>query len=241
MDGAWVTRREDTDGSGSNPWSGAAMLPGMRPRGMCTTGIDAAVTARRFPDEPVFGSSAEQLFAEALQEQLPDDAVVFCNLRFSDGRQDREADVVVAWPGVGVAVVEVKGGSVSLDRGEWRQRQDGVDTVIHPVDQAVACKYLLCDYLAEHPRWSAGRPRTAHLVAVPATTLPGDFMAPGLARWMALDKTDVPHAAARIRAALEKVRDEPDPPTDAGHRRPGRLPRRDGDPAAAPPRRAGRT
>jgi hypothetical protein len=171
------------------------------------------VTARRFPDEPVFGSSAEQLFAEALQEQLPDDAVVFCNLRFSDGRQDREADLVVAWPGVGVAVVEVKGGSVSLDRGEWRQLQDGVDSVIHPVDQAVACKYLLCGYLAEHPRWSGGRPRTAHLVAVPATTLPNAFMAPGLARWMALDKTDLPHAAARIRAALEKVRDEPDPPT----------------------------
>ena len=48
---------------------------------------------------------------------------------------------------------------------------------------------------------------------MPATTLPGDFIAPGLARWMALDRTDVPHAAARIRAALEKVRDEPDPPT----------------------------
>ena len=174
---------------------GCDAAPEGRPRGDAHDRIEAAVTARRFPDEPVFGSSAEQLFAEALQEQLPDDAVLFCNVRFSDGRQDREADLVVAWPGVGVAVVEVKGGSVSLDRGEWRQRQDGVDTLIHPVDQAVACKYLLCDYLAEHPRWSAGRPRTAHLVAVPATTLPGDFMAPGLARWMALDKTDVSHAA----------------------------------------------
>ncbi|MGY1753822.1 NERD domain-containing protein [Blastococcus sp. SYSU D01042] len=171
------------------------------------------MTARLFPDDPQFGSASERLLVEKLQEQLPDDAVLFCNLRFSDGRQDREADVVVAWPGVGIAVVEVKGGSVTLDRGEWRQRQDGVDRVIHPVDQAVACKYLLCDYLAEHPRWTGGRPRTAHLVAVPATTLPGDFIAPGLARWMALDVTDVPHTAARIRAALEKVRDEPEPPT----------------------------
>ncbi|SFL38110.1 nuclease-related domain-containing DEAD/DEAH box helicase [Geodermatophilus ruber] len=171
------------------------------------------MTARRYPDEPVFGSPAEQLFVEALQENLPDDAVLFCNLRFSDGREDREADLIVAWPGVGVAVVEVKGGSVSLQRGEWRQIGDGVDRVIHPVDQAVACKYLLCDYLAEHPRWSAGRPRAAHLVAVPATTLPAEFIAPGLARWMAIDKTDIPHAAARIRAALQKVRDEPEPPT----------------------------
>ena len=171
------------------------------------------MTARLFPDDPQFGSASERLVVEKLREQLPDDAVLFCNLRFSDGRQDREADVVVAWPGVGVAVVEVKGGSVTLDRGEWRQRQDGVDRTIHPVDQAVACKYLLCEYLAEHPRWSGGRPRTAHMVAVPATTLPADFVAPGLARWMALDVTDVPHAAARIRAALVQVRDEPDPPT----------------------------
>ncbi|TKJ28325.1 NERD domain-containing protein [Blastococcus sp. CCUG 61487] len=171
------------------------------------------MTARLFPDDPRFGSAAEALFVEEVREQLPDDVVLICNLRFSDGREDREADLIVAWPGVGVAVVEVKGGSVSLDRGEWRQRQEGVDRVIHPVDQAVACKYLLCDYLAKHSRWSGGRPRTAHLVAAPATTLPADFVAPGLARWMALDVTDVPHAAARIRAALEKVRDEPDPPT----------------------------
>jgi hypothetical protein len=171
------------------------------------------VTARPFPEEPTFASASERLFVESLQQQLPDNGALFCNVRFSDRSQDREADVIVAWPGIGVAVVEVKGGSVSLQRGEWRQVGDGVDREIHPVDQAVACKYLLADYLAEHPRWSGGRPRLAHLVALPTTTLAPDFMAPGLARWMAIDKTDVPHAAARIKAALAKVRDEPDPPT----------------------------
>ncbi|CCG04351.1 nuclease-related domain-containing DEAD/DEAH box helicase [Blastococcus saxobsidens] len=171
------------------------------------------MTARLFPDDPQFAHASEELFVRTLRDQLPDDAAVFCNVRLSGRSQDREADVVVAWPGVGVAVVEVKGGSVSLQRGEWRQGGDGTDRVIHPVDQAVSCKYLLCDYLAEHPRWSAGRPRTAHLVALPATTLASDFMAPGLARWMAIDTTDIPHAAARIRAALDKVRDEPDPPS----------------------------
>ncbi|MGY1620504.1 NERD domain-containing protein [Geodermatophilus sp. SYSU D00691] len=170
------------------------------------------MTARLFPDQPRYGSRSEELFVRTLQEQLPDDAVLFCNLRFSDGSQDREADVVVGWPGVGIAVVEVKGGSVWLDRGGWRQAWDGGERAIHPVGQAVACKYLLCEYLADHPRWTAGRPRTAHLVALPATTLPDAFVAPGLARWMALDKSDVPHAAARIRSALEKVRDEPEPP-----------------------------
>ncbi|WP_100500812.1 NERD domain-containing protein [Geodermatophilus chilensis] len=171
------------------------------------------MTARVFPDEPQLASASEQLFVQTLQEQLPNDAVLFCNVRFSDRGEDREADLIVGWPGVGVAVIEVKGGSVSLDRGVWRQVGDGVDREIHPVDQAVACKYLLCDYLAEHPRWRAGRPRVAHLVALPATTLPDAFLAPRLARWMAIDTTDVPHAAARIRAALQQVRDEPDPAT----------------------------
>ena len=60
-----------------------------------------------------------------------------------------------------------------------------------------------------------GRLRLAHLVAFPATTLPTGFYAPDLPRWMALDKTDVAHAAARVKAALGKVRDQPDPPTAA--------------------------
>ncbi|MGY1988060.1 nuclease-related domain-containing protein, partial [Blastococcus sp. SYSU DS0669] len=70
-----------------------------------------------FPDDPRFGSASEALFVQKVREQLPDGAVLFCNLRFRDGREDREADLIVAWPGMGVAVVKVKGGSVSLERG----------------------------------------------------------------------------------------------------------------------------
>ncbi|MGY1927069.1 nuclease-related domain-containing protein, partial [Modestobacter sp. SYSU DS0903] len=149
------------------------------------------MTARRFPKNPSFASYAEQLFAAALLDHLPDDAVVFCGQRFSDRREDREADLIVAWPGVGIAVVEVKGGSVSLQHGEWRQSGRTRDKVIHPVDQARICKYLLRDYLDEHPRWSAGNARLGHLVALPTTTLPDDFRAPDLPRWMVVDQTDL--------------------------------------------------
>ncbi|WP_034511503.1 NERD domain-containing protein [Blastococcus sp. URHD0036] len=170
------------------------------------------MTARRYPEEPVFAAPSEQLFVEALQENLPDDAVLICGRRFSDRGQDREADVIVAWPGVGVAVIEVKGGSVYLADGEWRQVGGGVDKVIHPVDQARICRYLLRGYLDKHPRWTAGNPRLVHLVALPTTTLPDDFRAPDAPRWMVLDKTDLPFAASRIEAALHKVEEQPDPP-----------------------------
>src|SRR3954468_20945304 len=179
------------------------------------SGGGAAVTARRFPEAPVFASHAEQLFADALQEHLPDDAVLFCGQRFSDRKQDREADLIVAWPGVGVAVIEVKGGSVYLQNGEWHQVGGGLDKFIHPVEQARTCKYLLRNYLDKHPRWSAGNPRLGHLVALPTTTLPENFWLPDLPRWMVLDKSDLPFAASRVEAALRKLVDVPEPPTAA--------------------------
>jgi Nuclease-related domain len=92
------------------------------------------MAARLFPDAPTFASKAEELFVASLRENLPADAVLICGRRFSDRREDREADVIVGWPGVGIAVVEVKGGSVYLAGGEWRQAGNGEDNVIHPVD-----------------------------------------------------------------------------------------------------------
>jgi hypothetical protein len=171
------------------------------------------VTARIFPADPVFESHAERLFAEALRDQLPDDVVMVCGQVFSDRKQDREADVIVAWPEFGIAVIEVKGGSVSLRGAEWRQLGGGLDKRIWPVDQAKKCKYLLRDYLRRHPRWTADDPRTVHLVALPATTLPDDFDAPDAPRWMVLDSTDCATAAGRIASALRQLEHDTQPPS----------------------------
>ncbi|TFV62310.1 UNVERIFIED_ORG: nuclease [Bacillus sp. AZ43] len=171
------------------------------------------MAARRYPAEPVYESHAERSFSEALCEQLPDDAVVICGQVFSDRKQDREADVIVAWPGFGIAVIEVKGGSVSLRGGEWRQVGGGIDKRIWPVDQAKKCKYLLRDYLRRDRRWTSGDPRMVHLVALPATTLPDGFEAPDAPRWMVLDSTDTPHAAERIASALRQLEHDTQPPS----------------------------
>jgi hypothetical protein len=171
------------------------------------------VTARLLPADPVFESHAERLFAEALVDQLPDDAVLVCGQRFSDRREDREADLIVAWPGLGIAVIEVKGGSVSLRDGEWRQHGGGIDKRIRPVEQARVCKYLLRDYLRKDGRWTAGDPRMTHLVALPTTTLPEDFAAPDAPRWLVLDREDLPRAAGRIAAALRQLEQDVAAPT----------------------------
>jgi hypothetical protein len=171
------------------------------------------VTARLFPADPVFESYAERLFADALRQQLPDEAVMVCGQVFSDRREDREADVIVAWPGFGIAVIEVKGGSVSLRGGEWRQVGGGLDKRIRPVDQAKKCKYLLRDYLRRDRRWTSADPRMVHLVALPATTLPDDFDAPDAPRWMVIDSTDCSSAAGRIASALRQLEHDTEAPS----------------------------
>nr|WP_246323922.1 NERD domain-containing protein [Petropleomorpha daqingensis] len=165
-----------------------------------------------YPEEPEFEAAAERAVVEALRHQLPDDAVLFVNQRFTDWRGDREADVILAWPGVGVAVVEVKGGSVSLRDGRWWQT-GAKSKSIDPVKQARLCKYMLRNYLAQHPRWSRGPLRSEHFVALPTTVLPEGFTAPDAPRWLVLDKTDMHESAGRIAAVLRAVDDQPDPPT----------------------------
>lgn len=171
------------------------------------------MTPRIFPADPTYESHAERLFAETLREQLPDDAVLVCGQVFSDRKEDREADVIVAWPGFGIAVIEVKGGSVSLRDGEWRQHGGGIDKRIRPVEQAKVCKYLMRDYLRKDGRWTAGDPRMAHLVALPTTTLSADFAAPDAPRWLVIDREDLPEAAGRIAAALRQLEQDIAAPT----------------------------
>ena len=170
------------------------------------------MTARIYPDDPAFASAAERLFVQSLREQLPDDAVMICNQRFTDRGADREADVIVAWPGHGVAVLEVKGGSVSLRDGQWWQT-GGRSKAIHPVEQALKCKYALRDFLHSAPRWSRGNPRLAHLVALPTTTLPDGFVAPDAPRWAVIDKAELAVSAGRIASALRRAENQPEPPT----------------------------
>lgn len=173
------------------------------------------VTARLIPQEPVYASFSERRFATSLREQLPEDAVLFANQRFTDRDGDREADLILLWPGHGIAVIEVKGGLIHLVDGQWRQPWSNPKgwKPIDPVEQARKVKYALRDYLHQHPRWSRGNPRLIHMVALPATQLDEDFHTPDAPRWLVMDRTDTPHAADRIASALRLVQGQPPPPT----------------------------
>lgn len=158
------------------------------------------MTARSIPAEPDFASDAVW---QVLRNQLPDDAVLLPGRRFTDRDGDCEADVVVAWPGVGIALVEVKGGHVSLDaRGVWVQSGRGGSQEVDPVRQAQRCRYALRSYLDGHPSWGRGSVRAQHLVAFPYSRVAADVETSDCPRWMVLDERDLAAAPTRLAAAL---------------------------------------
>ncbi|HSF26975.1 MAG TPA: NERD domain-containing protein [Actinomycetes bacterium] len=168
------------------------------------------MTVRCLPEQPRFESAAEAVVWQRLHDDLPDGSVLAANVAFSDRHGDCEADLIVAVPGAGFAVVEVKGGHVTHDGTTWRQAGGGRSaTPIDPVRQARRAKYALRGYLDRSPAW-AGRcqVRLAHLVAFPYFRVPADFAPPDCPRWMVIDETDLADAVQRVLTATLLPDDE---------------------------------
>lgn len=170
------------------------------------------MTARTYPDEPNFVSQAERDVWTLLRDRLPGDALLLANLRVIDENKDHEADLVVLLPGVGIIVLEVKGGSVSCDDGVWRQTGNG-SRVIHPVDQAIGCKYALRQYVEDDPRWSRGRLTWCHGVVTPYSEFPEDFALPDCPRWALHAKGDLADLPGRLEDQANRLRHGTKAPT----------------------------
>jgi hypothetical protein len=162
--------------------------------------------ARCFPTEPEFADErrAERVVWEALRDQLPDDVALFHSVGLLEGDREQELDLLVAWPGVGLAVVEVKGGHVTRDADGWHQESKGVRRKIgSPVLQVQDGRHVLTRYLQQRAP-AAAKSRTAHLIALPFTTVPASWEAPDCPRGMVVDRDDVRSAADRVKKAIEQ-------------------------------------
>ncbi|MHB1475305.1 MAG: nuclease-related domain-containing protein [Dermatophilaceae bacterium] len=140
---------------------------------------------RLIPEHPKFETATEREVWEVLRAGLGPDDVLMANLRLSDEAKDHEADIVAIIGGAGVVVIEVKGGSVGVVDGQWRQSGNDKRT-FDPVDQARTTKYAIRQYVEADPRWSGSsrrRIRWAHSVALPNTDLHDDFSMPDCPRW----------------------------------------------------------
>jgi hypothetical protein len=171
-----------------------------------------------YPLEPEFGRhrTAERRVWEVLREQLPDEAALLYSVSMIEGAAEHEADLVVAWPGIGVAFVEVKGGHISRREGQWYQSSGGSTWPIKdPIVQAQDCKHVLHRLLVQRGS-DAASARSAHLVAFPFTSVDPGFSYAGCPRGMILGRNDMASAASRVRTAIREHGAGRAPLTNAG-------------------------
>lgn len=131
----------------------------------------------------MFRSRAEETVWTAVRAKLRDSDLLVHGQRFTGRDGDWEVDLILLMP-EGFTTIEVKGGHVWRADGCWWQRTPHGAKAIDLEEQAVSGKYLLRRWL--EPRWSFGKPRMAHLVALPDVDLGPDDPSPGLPRaWIA--------------------------------------------------------
>ena len=173
---------------------------------------------RCLPESPRFRADSERRVWEALRARLRPCDVLLHGVRFTGWDGDWEADLVVLMP-EGFATVEVKGGQVRFQDGEYVQLVADGPRTIDLADQAVSEKYLVRRHLTGSPRWKGPAPRMVHLVALPDTSLAADAdLGPGLPRRIVLAKGEEREGVTRIRDLLAGPLDNQPktPPGDDG-------------------------
>ncbi len=156
-----------------------------------------------FPDD----GGAERALWDALREGLPDEAILFAGVHLLVEDAEHEIDAVVAWPGVGLAAVEVKGGHVTREAGAWYQGSGDKRHRIDPVAQVQSARHALQDLLRRHGS-PAAPARIAHLVALPHTYVSEHVETADLPRGTLLDRGDLDKGpiavVGKVKAAIER-------------------------------------
>lgn len=167
-----------------------------------------AMPPRTYPTEPAYppDGGAERAVHEALLAQLPDDAAVFHGLRLQEDEQEYEIDLLVAWPGFGLAAIEVKGGHIERRDGAWSQGSGDQRRRIDPVGQAQGARHALQSLLRRRGLLAADA-RASHLVAFPHQYVASTWETLDLPRDMIIDRGDVERGhgtAERVRNAITR-------------------------------------
>lgn len=162
-------------------------------------------TMRCIPEEPEFGEGqlAEKAVWTALKNGLPDDCVLAHSVHVRDGRNEYEIDLLVLWPGVGMAAIEVKGGQVSITDGQWYQSdRDQRRRIQSPVAQSQSSLHALKNWL-ENQLGSRLSSRCVYMVSLPYTDVPGGWTMAGCPRALILDRAESQSPAELVRQAID--------------------------------------
>ena len=90
---------------------------------------------------------SERIVLRALAKALCDDYYVYHSVSFIEKQQflkEGEADLVIFHRKYGLLVLEVKGGGISIENGQWfSQNNSGKYAIKNPFDQARKAKHAL--------------------------------------------------------------------------------------------------
>lgn len=169
-------------------------------------------TPMLWPAEPKFASGAEQRVWTALRDQLSENDLLIANQRFTDHERDYELDIAVVIHGLGVVVLEVKGGKVWVEDGTWFQElPEGVKRR-DPVEQAMKAKHVLKKWVEDSMAWAGKHPILwAHGIVLPNVRFEPGFDMPDCHRWMVVDRDDMSDIVSRVRNMLTLQQSEKRP------------------------------
>jgi hypothetical protein len=155
-------------------------------------------------ETPRLANPAERTVYQALVEQLQPNDRVIPGQRVTDHLKDHEVDFVVAIEGAGIICLEVKGGEVWHDGESWWQKRRGHEHKINPVRQAREACYALREFIENDDRWTQGRLRWDHVIALPNAEIADDFALPDCPRWKVIDRNDLCTLVDKLRYVLLK-------------------------------------
>ncbi|MDQ6739299.1 MAG: NERD domain-containing protein, partial [Actinomycetota bacterium] len=161
--------------------------------------------AQCIPKEPEFGDGqlAEKAVWEALKRTLPDDAVLAHSVQVRNGSTEHEIDLLVLWPGVGLAAIEVKGGKISVENGQWYQSdRAGGHKIKNPLAQSQGSMHAFKTWIG-NVLGTQLNSRFAYMVSLPYTAVRQDWSMAGTPRTLILDETDSLNPAGLLRKAIE--------------------------------------
>nr|WP_218063000.1 NERD domain-containing protein [Arthrobacter sp. SDTb3-6] len=147
---------------------------------------------------------AEKSVWDSLKADLPEDVVLAHSVQVRHGRAEHEIDILVLWPGVGLAAIEVKGGQITNDHGQWFQSggKDGKHKLRDPLAQSQSSAHAFKNWLADQ----IGTPLTSrfiYMAAFPYSVMSPDWVKSGSPRALFLAQEDLGNAAEKIRQAIE--------------------------------------
>src|SRR5581483_9846256 len=170
-------------------------------------------------------SRGEARVFEALRDGLEDAWHVFHSVGWvarnhAEGSSEGEIDFVLAHPEQPVLCLEVKGGGIECQHGEWFRLVDGKRARVRgPFAQAIAHRLGLERQIAEVADREHRNLHLGHCLAFPDITVHELALAPDAPRELILDRNDLrdPAAAiARVVAYHRGSREKRTPPGEAG-------------------------